>query len=77
MVAISQLMHTWMAGAGANYMNNQFTSGFGGCDVSNATVPIPGNQAILQAPAANETVKFVGVAFGIQNYTCSSSNNYT
>ena len=46
------------------------------CDISSFTPSFPSNQTQLVLPTS-ETPKFLGVAFGVQNYTCSSSNTYT
>ena len=46
------------------------------CDISSFVPSFPTNQTQLVVPT-NETPTFLGVAFGVQNYTCSSSNTYT
>lgn len=46
------------------------------CDISSFVPSFPANQTQLVVPT-NETPSFLGVAFGVQNYTCSSSNTYT
>ena len=46
------------------------------CDISSFVPSFPANQTQLVVPT-NETPTFLGVAFGVQNYTCSSSNTYT
>lgn len=51
-------------------------SGNANCDVSSFVPSFPSNQTALVLPTS-ETPKFLGVAFGIQNYTCSSSSTYT
>jgi hypothetical protein len=79
MVAISHLIHNWMNGAAtAASLGGQgfWVSGLGGCNVSKAVLPVPAGQTILKAPT-NLTLNFIGLAFGVQNYTCSKNNNYT
>ncbi|EPT02194.1 hypothetical protein FOMPIDRAFT_1059432 [Fomitopsis schrenkii] len=51
-------------------------SGHADCDVSSFAPSFPSNQTQLALPTS-ETPKFLGVGFGIQNYTCSSSSTYT
>ncbi|KAI0729840.1 hypothetical protein C8Q72DRAFT_826791 [Fomitopsis betulina] len=46
------------------------------CDISSFVPSFPANQTQLVVPT-NETAHFLGVAFGVQNYTCSSTNTYT
>jgi len=69
-------MRGWAGTAAAAYISARSGSCLGGCKVSSAVLPLPSGQSVLTAPS-NESVHFIGVAFGIQNYTCSSSNNYT
>ncbi|EMD35436.1 hypothetical protein CERSUDRAFT_75034 [Gelatoporia subvermispora B] len=46
------------------------------CNVSAFVPTFPPNQTQLVVP--NNTVpSFIGLAFGVQNYTCTSSNNFT
>ncbi|KAI0739096.1 hypothetical protein C8Q80DRAFT_1124486 [Daedaleopsis nitida] len=47
----------------------------GGCSLANYKPTFPAGQTTLVAPA--EPPKFVGLAFGTQNYTCSSAGTYT
>ena len=58
------------------FLGSALYKGNANCDVSSFTPPFPSNQTQLVLPTS-ETPKFLGVAFGIQNYTCSSSNTYT
>jgi len=74
MVAISGMMRKWAISAAAGYLGSQ--SQLTRCDVSSALLPLPSGQTILQQPA-NVPAHFIGVAFGVQNYTCSSASNYT
>jgi len=46
------------------------------CNVSTAIPDLPSNQSQLVIPTST-TPKFLGVAVGTQNYTCSSSGTYT
>jgi len=69
-------MRSWAGTAAAVYISSHGGSSLGGCDVSSAILPLPSGQSVLKAPS-NEPVHFIGVAFGVQNYTCSSANNYT
>jgi len=48
------------------------------CNISSlvSTIDFPTNQTAL-APPTNLTLNFVGLAFGVQNYTCSQGNNFT
>jgi len=75
MVAISSLIERWAAAA---YIGSHgfWDSGLGGCNVSADAITLPHNQTALVAPT-NLTASFVGVAFGVQNYTCSATSNYT
>jgi hypothetical protein len=45
---------------------------FGGCNLSNAKLPLPGNQAVLANPTGAPS--FVGLGVGVQNYTCNSTS---
>jgi len=47
----------------------------GACDISKAKINLPANQTALPQPG--ETPSFIALAFGTQNYTCSSSGTYT
>jgi hypothetical protein len=49
----------------------------GHCDLSNVQLTLPDAQlAVLGKPNSSHPVA-VGVAFGVQNYTCSTNNNFT
>ncbi|KAI1788648.1 hypothetical protein LXA43DRAFT_974693 [Ganoderma leucocontextum] len=56
-------------------MNGQPTTGVASCPVDKFVPTFPSGQNQLVAPSG--PTKFLGLAFGVQNYTCSSSNNYT
>lgn len=79
MVAITNLIQRFAGGATAAALVNShgfWTSGAGGCDVSKATVPIPEGQTILHPPSSTLSASYVAVAFGVQNYTCSTAGTY-
>lgn len=46
------------------------------CNVSTFVPDLPAGETAL-VPPLNITPSFIGLAFGVQNYTCTSSNNYT
>ena len=76
MVAIRGLV----AAAAASYLSSydwtgQSTDGAVLCSIDNFVPTIPSGQNQLVLP--NTSPKFLGLAFGVQNYTCSSSNSYT
>jgi len=75
MVAISAMMRKWALSAAAGYLGSRSGS-LSGCNVSSALLPLPSGQTTLVQPT-NVQPHFIGVAFGVQNYTCSSANNYT
>ncbi|KII95406.1 hypothetical protein PLICRDRAFT_48366 [Plicaturopsis crispa FD-325 SS-3] len=45
------------------------------CNISNAKMDLPANQTALVAPSGGPS--FIGLAIGVQNYTCSSTSTYT
>ncbi|GBE88620.1 hypothetical protein SCP_1400250 [Sparassis crispa] len=47
-----------------------------GCDISSYIPSLPSNQTQLVIPPA-VSPSHIGLAFGVQNYTCSSSNTFT
>ncbi|KII84270.1 hypothetical protein PLICRDRAFT_57673 [Plicaturopsis crispa FD-325 SS-3] len=47
-----------------------------GCDISNAKMTLPASQVALVEPNAT-TPSFIGLAIGVQNYTCSNTSTYT
>ncbi|EJF59675.1 hypothetical protein DICSQDRAFT_64658 [Dichomitus squalens LYAD-421 SS1] len=55
-------------------MKGQPTTGYAYCPIDKFVPLFPSGQNTLVAPS---NPKFLGLAFGTQNYTCSSSNNYT
>ena len=50
-------------------------AGLAGCPIDKFVPQFPAGQTQLVAPT--KPTKFLGLAFGVQNYTCSSANNYT
>ena len=48
------------------------------CNVTDkvSSLVVPDNQTQLVVPT-NITLSFVGLAFGVQNYTCTPNNNFT
>jgi hypothetical protein len=49
----------------------------GHCDLSNVQLTLPNAQlAVLGQPNSSHPTA-VGVAFGVQNYTCTTNNNFT
>ncbi|OSD01443.1 hypothetical protein PYCCODRAFT_1369226 [Trametes coccinea BRFM310] len=46
-----------------------------GCSINSFVPQFPSGQTQLVAPS--QPPKFIGLAFGVQNYTCSSGNNFT
>ncbi|KZT69975.1 hypothetical protein DAEQUDRAFT_234153 [Daedalea quercina L-15889] len=46
------------------------------CSLSGFVPSFPSNQTQLVVPS-NIEPQFIGLTFGVQNYTCSSNNNYT
>ncbi|CAL1699294.1 unnamed protein product [Somion occarium] len=78
MVAISHAMHTiWPAAAASSWFSWSWLHA-ANCDITNQTssLVVPPSQTQLVAPT-NESLSSVGLAFGIQNYTCTQSNNFT
>ena len=52
----------------------------GGCALQTFFPAFPANQDKLVAPPATNsenTASFLGLAFGVQNYTCTPANNFT
>ena len=70
MVAIP---NAFIAGAAAIAALNPRAGG--SCSLANYKPAFPAGQTTLVAPA--QAPKFVGLAFGVQNYTCSDASTYT
>jgi len=78
MVALGAVLHKWALSAVASgYWGSGNQSYLGHCDLSNVQIPLPDAQlAVLGKPNSTYPTA-IGVAFGVQNYTCSQSNNFT
>lgn len=80
MVALPYALHSLFAtSTAASFFLNPFgVLHATNCDVSGeaSQIDLPANQTQLVLPT-NSTPTFVGLAFGVQNYTCTSSNNFT
>ena len=75
MVAIKGLV----AAAAASYLGSydwagQSADGIALCSIDKFVPKFPSGQDQLTVPSTHP--KFLGLAFGVQNYTCSSSNTY-
>jgi hypothetical protein len=74
MVALGSVLHNLAASAVASGYWGTYV---GHCDLSNVHIPLPDAQlAVLGQPNSSYPTA-VGVAFGVQNYTCSQNNNFT
>ena len=82
------MMNALLAAAAASYGSSgsmKSTSGYSsygafsalpvGCSLQGFVPQFPHNQTQLVAPT--QPARFIGLAFGVQNYTCTSFNNYT
>ncbi|KAH9939559.1 hypothetical protein B0H21DRAFT_35619 [Amylocystis lapponica] len=79
MVAISSALHSVFTSAAASALWGDSSSGFtplSGCDISTFVPTIPSGQTLV-LPPTNATPSFIGLAFGVQNYTCTSAGTYT
>ncbi|KAJ3522978.1 hypothetical protein NM688_g8796 [Phlebia brevispora] len=80
MVAISKLV-SGLFTAAASYTISEHIAAFQGltrCNISTNVGQLnltPINNSLT--PPTNTTPAFVGLAFGVQNYTCTQSNNFT
>lgn len=82
MVAVKHLISSMFAAAAGRTSLVQQIDAIRGvlthCDVSHDVDRVnlaPINNSFT--PPANFTPTFVGLAFGVQNYTCTQSNNFT
>ncbi|EKM57506.1 uncharacterized protein PHACADRAFT_91054 [Phanerochaete carnosa HHB-10118-sp] len=81
MVAIKHVLNSALAAAAGNSIVPQIDiirTPLTQCDVSNDAGRLdftPINNQI--APPSNLTFNFVGLGFGVQNYTCTQNNNFT
>lgn len=78
MVALGSVLNKWAISAVASGYSGSYNGGaVGHCDLSNVQIPLPDAQlAVLGKPSSNYPTA-IGVAFGVQNYTCSKNNNFT
>ena len=78
MVALGSVLQKWAITAVASgYWSSNSGGSLGHCDLSNVQIPLPDAQlAVLGKPNSSYPTA-VGVAFGVQNYTCSQNNNFT
>ena len=78
MVAFNTLIHNWAVSAAAGgYWGSYDGQSVGHCDLSNVSIPLPGAQAAVLGQPNTSYPTAIGVAFGVQNYTCSKDNNFT
>jgi hypothetical protein len=75
MVALGTIFSRWTIAAAANgYWGSH---NFAHCDLSGYQLALPDAQlAVLGKPNSSHP-SAIGVAFGVQNYTCSVNNNFT
>ncbi|PCH35191.1 hypothetical protein WOLCODRAFT_166107 [Wolfiporia cocos MD-104 SS10] len=78
MVAVSHLLSTLLAATTKFARNSdlQGRSSTADCSITSFKPSFPSNQTQLVIPTDIEP-RFIGLGFGVQNYTCSSSNTYT
>ena len=75
MVALGSVLNGWAISAIARGDWGSYSVGH--CDLSNVQLTLPDAQlAVLGKPNSSHPTA-VGVAFGVQNYTCSTNNNFT
>jgi hypothetical protein len=75
MVALGSVLSGWAVSAIARGDWGSYSVGH--CDLSNVQLTLPDAQlAVLGKPNSSHPTA-VGVAFGVQNYTCSTNNNFT
>ena len=77
MVAFGKAMLAAAAAKYAGHMmgSNYSAEGVANCAISGYVPQFPSGQTALVAPTTQPN--FIGLAFGVQNYTCSNQNNYT
>ncbi|KAK7681369.1 hypothetical protein QCA50_015460 [Cerrena zonata] len=80
MVALPHALHTlWPAAAASTFWSWSWLHA-ANCDLTNqaSSLVLPQTQIQLVAPTPNNlTLSSVGLAFGVQNYTCTQTNNFT
>ncbi|EIW55307.1 uncharacterized protein TRAVEDRAFT_131759 [Trametes versicolor FP-101664 SS1] len=67
--AIAQLTSSW------SWLYGKPSFQLAGCSIDTFVPAFPSGQTQLVAPTVPPN--FIGLAFGVQNYTCSASNNFT
>jgi hypothetical protein len=48
----------------------------GACDLTSVHMQVPSNQTALLVPSG-QTLKFIALGQGVQNYTCSAAGTFT
>jgi len=77
MVAVGSVLHKWAISAVASGYWGSYSGQIANCDLSGVDIPLPDAQlAVLGQPNSSYPTA-IGVAFGVQNYTCSNNNNFT
>ena len=81
MVAIKTLVSSVLASTPSLLSTvESFSSVLSHCDITNNVNTLVNELGLIDhkiTPASNLTLNFVGLAFGVQNYTCTQSNNFT
>lgn len=78
MVALGSVLHKWAVSAVASgYWGSFNEQSIGNCDLSNVHIPLPDAQLAVLGQPNSTFPTAIGVAFGVQNYTCSQNNNFT
>ena len=77
MVAVGSVLHKWAISAVASGYWGSYSGQIAICDLSGVDIPLPDAQlAVLGQPNSSYPTA-IGVAFGVQNYTCSNDNIFT
>ena len=75
MVALGSVLNRWaIAAVASGYLGSQ---NIGHCDLSGVRIPLPDAQAAVLGQPNTSYPTAVGVAFGVQNYTCTKDNTFT
>ena len=78
MVALGSILNKWAVSAVATgYWGSDGNQYISNCNLSNVQIPLPSAQLTALGHPNSSFPSAIGVAFGVQNYTCSQSNNYT
>ncbi|KAH9941596.1 uncharacterized protein BXZ73DRAFT_88107 [Epithele typhae] len=75
MVAIARSLISSLAAFAASTPSNTGRGRVSSCSLRTLKLDFPANQTTLVAPT--QPPKLLGLAFGVQNYTCSSAGTYT